>query len=179
MAKLLACIFRARTYPHLSSTFRTPFRQTIFSAFSENSSFESLTRFCSIRSGVPPVSNPSLQSFCTQYANDFAKPANPVFPFDQWTVAREGWEGGSVRRVDLCLNTDFTDKAPPTILFNPLHCYEKFIHAAGNHHWSRQNIRLIRTLRPWPMLMSTALYFAQLCCIKFSVLQNDEMYESK
>ncbi len=32
------------------------------------------------------------------------------------------------------------------ILFNPLHCYKKSIHAAGNHHWSRQNIRLIRTL---------------------------------
>jgi hypothetical protein len=29
--------------------------------------------------------------------------------------------------------------------FTPLHCYKKFIHAAGDHHWSRQNIRLVRT----------------------------------
>jgi hypothetical protein len=48
--------------------------------------------------------------------------------------------------VDLCLNTDFfTDKARPNCTLQPLHCNEKFIHAAGNHHWSRQNIRLIRT----------------------------------
>ena len=37
-----------------------------------------------------------------------------------------------------------------------LHCNKKFIHAAGDHHGSRQNIRPYRTLRPWPVLMSTA-----------------------
>ncbi len=52
--------------------------------------------------------NLSLQSFCTLYANDLAKPANhvliPVFPFVQWTVARGGAGGGGVvKRVDLCL----------------------------------------------------------------------------
>ena len=31
------------------------------------------------------------------------------------------------------------------MLLDPLHCYEKFIHAAGDHHWSRQNIWLVRT----------------------------------
>jgi hypothetical protein len=36
---------------------------------------------------------------------------------------------------------------PNLILFDLLHCYKKFIHAAGDHHWSRQNIRLVRTIR--------------------------------
>jgi hypothetical protein len=51
-------------------------------------------------------------------------------------------------RVDLCLNTDFfTDKTRPKYTSQPftLHCNKKFIHAAGDHHWSRQNIRLVRT----------------------------------
>jgi hypothetical protein len=34
---------------------------------------------------------------------------------------------------------------PNLILFDLLHCYKKFIHAAGDHHWSRQNTRLVRT----------------------------------
>jgi hypothetical protein len=50
--------------------------------------------------------------FCTQYANDFAYPSNPVlilvFPFVRWTMARGGGGGGgsSVKRVDLCLTTN-------------------------------------------------------------------------
>jgi hypothetical protein len=34
---------------------------------------------------------------------------------------------------------------PNLILFDPLHCYKKFIHAVGDHHWPRKNIRLVRT----------------------------------
>ncbi len=90
--------FRAETYPLLLSTFHTPFRLTNFSAFSENSTIEFLTRFRFNHFSVPRVSNPSLQSFCTQYAKNFAKPAIPVlipvFPFVQWTVARGGGKGG-------------------------------------------------------------------------------------
>ncbi len=90
-----------KTYPLLPPTSRIPFRLTNFSAFSENATFEFLTRFCFNRFGVPLVSNPSLRCFCTQYANDFAKPANPaltlVFPFVQWTVAGGGG-GGGMRR---------------------------------------------------------------------------------
>ncbi len=50
---------------------------------------------------------------------------------------------------DLCLNTDFfTDKTRPKYTSQPftLHCNKKFIHASGDHHWSRQNIRLVRTV---------------------------------
>ncbi len=35
------------------------------------------------------------------------------------------------------------------ILFDPLHCYKKFIHAVGDHHWPRKNIRLVRTIVLW------------------------------
>jgi hypothetical protein len=53
LAKLLAWLFRAKTCPLSLPTFRTPFRLTKFSAFSENSSFESPTRFRLIRFSVP------------------------------------------------------------------------------------------------------------------------------
>jgi hypothetical protein len=44
-------------------------------------------------------------------------------------------EGSTVEGYMLCLTFDL------------LHCYKKFIHAAGDHHWSRQNTRLVRTGR--------------------------------
>ncbi len=56
--------------------------------------------------------------------------------------------GGGGVGEDLCLNTDFfIDKTRPKYTSQPftLHCNKKFIHAAGDHHWSRQNIRLVRT----------------------------------
>jgi hypothetical protein len=58
--------------------------------------------------------------------------------------------GGGVKceRVETMFNQELTPIRPHPnfILFNPLHCYKKSIHAAGDHHWSRQNIRLVRTL---------------------------------
>jgi hypothetical protein len=50
---------------------------------------------------------------------------------------------------DLSLNTDFfTDKTRPNYTSQPftLHCNKKSIHVAGDHHGSRQNIRLVRTV---------------------------------
>ena len=71
----------------------------------------------------------------------------PWFSFCSMDSGERGRGGGDEMRVDLCLNTDFfTDKARPNCTLQPLHCNEKFIHAAGNHHWSRQNIRLVRTM---------------------------------
>jgi hypothetical protein len=49
------------------------------SFFHEKSLLSNLTRPCFIRIGVTLASNPGLLSFCTQYANDFANTANPVF----------------------------------------------------------------------------------------------------
>ena len=60
-----------------------------------------------------------------------------------------GWGGGRVNceRVDAMFNQELTppEPRPNLILFDLLHCYKKFIHAAGDHHWSRQNMRLVRT----------------------------------
>jgi hypothetical protein len=47
--------------------------------------------------------------------------------------------------VDPCLSTESPDKARPTCTFQLFTLQQKSIHAAGNHHWSRQNIWLIRT----------------------------------
>jgi hypothetical protein len=60
-----------------------------------------------------------------------------------------GWGSGRVNceRVDAMFNQELTppEPRPNLILFDLLHCYKKFIHAAGDHHWSRQNTRLVRT----------------------------------
>jgi len=111
----------------------------------KNLYFRILTRPCFIRVGVTLASNPGLLSFCTQYANDFANPANPVFipvfPFfnKQW------WRGGGGRgvkceKVESMFNQELTPigPRPNLILFDPLHCYKKFIHAVGDHHWPRK-----------------------------------------
>ena len=67
----------------------------------------------------------------------------------------------------------------------PLHCNKKFIHAAGGHHGSRQNIRPYRTLRPdpcWhprrdpcsPLLHQNPSFFAQLFCMNVGGGGDDE-----
>ena len=65
----------------------------------KNLYFRILTRPCFTRVGIPLASNPDLLSFCTQYANDFANPANPVFipvfPF----LNKQWWRGGGGRGV--------------------------------------------------------------------------------
>ena len=83
-----------------------------------------------------------------------------LFSSLQQTMARGGrrWGGVKCERVEAMFNQELTPigPRPNLILFDPLHCYKKFIHAVGDHHWPRQNIWLVRTLRLWPMLMSTA-----------------------
>jgi hypothetical protein len=86
----------------------------------------------------------------------------------QW---REGAGGGDEARVDLCLNTDFfTDKTRPNYTSQPLHCNEKFIHAAGNHHWSRQNIRLVRTQREKISYLFPQLDFCSLFSVTIKII---------
>jgi hypothetical protein len=59
----------------------------------------------------------------------------------------EGGGGVKCEKVESMLNQELTPigPRPNLILFDPLHCYKKFIHAVGDHHWPRQNIRLVRT----------------------------------
>jgi hypothetical protein len=87
-----------------------------------------------------------LHTKCQQFCQTSEPCSNPCFSplFNgQW---REG-AGGGIRRGWIYVWTRISSPIKPAqiILFNPLHCNEKFIHAAGNHHWSRQNIPLIRT----------------------------------
>jgi hypothetical protein len=115
--------------------------------FSWNLHFRILTRPCFTCLGVPLASNPDLLSFCTQYANDFANPANsvliPVFLFfnKQWRGGGGRWGGGvKCEKVEFMFNQELTPigPRPNLILFDPLHCYKKFIHAVGDHHWPRK-----------------------------------------
>jgi len=133
------------------------------SFFHEKSLLSNLTRPCFIRVGVTLASNPGLLSFA---------PSMPMILPTQRTLSLslffyfssnngEGVEGGGgvkCEKVESMFNQELTPigPRPNLILFDPLHCYKKFIHAVGDHHWPRQNIRLVRTLRLWPMLMSTA-----------------------
>jgi hypothetical protein len=82
----------------LAVNFSYPFSPNEFPSFFGKLSFKSLTRFRFNRFGVLLVSNPSLRSFCTQYANGFAKPANPVlilvFPSVQTDSSEGGGKGG-------------------------------------------------------------------------------------
>ncbi len=51
---------------------------------------------------------------------------------------------------DLSLTVYFFTPGPTQVYTSQpfsLHCNKKFIHAAGDHHGSRQNIRLVRTDR--------------------------------
>jgi hypothetical protein len=58
-----------------------------------------------------------------------------------------GGGGGGVGE-DLGLTMYFFTAGPTQIYTSQpfsLHCNKKFIHVAGDHHGSRQNIRLVRT----------------------------------
>jgi hypothetical protein len=117
--------------------------------------------------------NPSIEpwtaKFCTQYANDFANTANPVFipvfPFfnKQW------WRGGGGRgvkceRVESMFNQELTPiwPRPNLILFDPLHCYknsftllEITIGQEKIYGWSAQaGYKVLAT----PVLMPPILY---------------------
>ncbi len=137
----------AKTSPVFVDSFLYPsFVSTNLSPFSWNLAFEFLSRFCFTRLGVPLASNPSLLSFCTQYATILPTQRTlfwSLFSSVQRTMAR-GWGGGGggvkCERVESKFNQELTPIRPHPnfILFNPLHCYKKFIHAAGDHHWSRQ-----------------------------------------
>jgi hypothetical protein len=99
---------------------------------------------------IEPQSAKFLHTVCQRFCQ-FSEPClDPCFSSLQRTMAR-GWRGdGRVKceTVETMFNQELTPIGPHPnlIIFNPLHCYKKSIHAAGDHHWSRQNIRLVRTI---------------------------------
>jgi hypothetical protein len=146
-----------KTYSLLPPTSRTPFRQTNFSAFPK-------TLLSNSRSALlcPPQCTPSRTQFCEVFLHTailtiLANPANPVLI--PWFIllfkygGRESWGGGGGGGGGSEFNT-YLLFAEPTQIYTSqpfsLHCNKKFIHAAGGHHGSRQNIRPYRTLRPDP-----------------------------
>ena len=98
---------------------------------------------------IEPQSAKFLHTVCQRFCQLSEPCLDPCFSSLQRTMAR-GWRGGrgvKCERVESMFNQELTPIGPHPnfILFNPLHCYKKFIHAAGDHHWPRQNIRLVRT----------------------------------
>jgi hypothetical protein len=80
LGKIIGMTFLCRNVPGFcQQIFALLFLVSTNSFFHENLYFRILTRPCFTRVGIPLASNPDLLSFCTQYANDFANPANPVF----------------------------------------------------------------------------------------------------
>ncbi len=81
-----------------------------------------------------------LHTVCQRFCQPSEPCSDPCFLLfnGQW----RGGAGGGVKceRVESMFNQELTPIGPHPnfILFNPLHCYKKFIHAAGDHHWSRQ-----------------------------------------
>ncbi len=98
---------------------------------------------------IEPQSAKFLRTVCQWFCQPSEPCLDPCFSILKRTMAR-GWGGGGgvkCERVETMFNQELTPPGPRPnlILFNPLHCYKKFIHAAGDHHWSRQNIRLFCT----------------------------------
>jgi hypothetical protein len=99
---------------------------------------------------IEPQPAKFLHTVCQRFCQPSEPCSDPCFSFCTTDNGERGWGGGrgvKCERVGSVFNHEFTPIGPHPkfILFNPLHCYKKFIHAAGDHHWSRQNIRLVRT----------------------------------
>ncbi len=90
---------------------------------------------------IEPQSAKFLHTACQQFCQPSEPCSDPCFLLfnGQW---RGGGGVGAVKceRVESMFNQELTPIGPHPnfILFNPLHKLQKFIHAAGDHHWSRQ-----------------------------------------
>jgi hypothetical protein len=75
--------------------------------------------------------------------------------FKRWCGRSRGVGGGVGEDLSL---TMYFFTVGPTQIYTPqpfsLHCNKKFIHAAGDHHGSRQNIRSVRTA-PYLYILSS------------------------
>ena len=103
---------------------------------------------------TPVVEPQSAKFFCTQLCQRFCQSSEPcsnslvyLLLFKWWCERSWGGWGGGVGE-DLSLTVYFFTAGPTQIYTSQpfsLHCNKKFIHAAGDHHGSRQNIRPVRT----------------------------------
>jgi hypothetical protein len=154
------------------------------SFFHENLNFWMLTRPCFTCVGIPLASNPDLLKFLHTICQWFCQPSEPClypcFPFfnKQW------WRSGGGRgikcgKVESMFNQELTPIWPrPNLkLFDPLHCYKKFIHAVGDHHWPRKNIRLVRT-QGNPGIVSLRQYKKETCerPFRMHILMRSKIY---
>ena len=112
----------------------------------KNLCFRILTRPCFIRICVTLASNPGLFKFlhtpCQRFCQHSEPCLYPCFSIFQQTMVKE-WRGagGQVwkgRILSLTKNSHRYGPAQTLILLDPLHCYKKFIHAVGDHHWPRK-----------------------------------------
>jgi hypothetical protein len=94
IGKIIGMTFLCRNVPGFCQQLFTPFfLVSTNSLFSWNLYFRISNPLCFIRLGEPLASNPRLLRFCTQYANDFANPANPVL-IPVFLFLNEQWRGG-------------------------------------------------------------------------------------
>ena len=94
LGKIIGMTFLCRNVPGFcQQLFTLFFLVSTNSFFPRNLHFRILTRPCFSCLGVTLASNPDLLSFCTQYANDFANPANPVL-IPVFLFFNKQWRGG-------------------------------------------------------------------------------------
>jgi hypothetical protein len=114
---------------------------------------------CFARLSVPLVEPHSAKFSCTQPCQQFLPIQRTLFQPPglsyclNMVAGRAGGAGGGGGGGGFGFNTYLFTAGPAQIYTSQpfsLHCNKKFIHAAGGHHGSRQNIRPYRTLRPDP-----------------------------
>ncbi len=130
----------------------------------KNLCFQKLTRPCFIRVCVTLASNPGLLKFCTHHANDFANTANPVFIPVFLFFNKQWWRSGGGRgvkceRVESKFNQELTPiwPRPNPYTFWPITLLQKIHSRCWRSSSAKKLYTAIRTLRLWPVLMSTAL----------------------
>ena len=103
---------------------------------------------------IEPQTATFLHTVCQWFCQHSEPCLNPCFSIFQQTMVK-GWRGagGQVWKGRILSLTKNSHRYGPTqtlILFDPLHCYKKFIHAVGDHHRPRKNTRLVRTRIVFP-----------------------------
>jgi len=152
IGKIIGITFLVQKRTRFFAKLFTPFfLVSTNSLFSWNLYFRISNPLCFIRLGESLTSNPRLLRFCTSMPmisptqRTLFQSLTSIF---KRTMAR-GWGGGRVNcgRVHAIFNQEITPLGPHPnlILFDLLQCYQKLIHAVGDHHRPRKNARSLRT----------------------------------